>query len=125
MVSTLFRDPQARSSALAALGTLQPQAFGSLNCVETLDSVSNYYLHHQSEVGNHSYIYGAEYKNPLQGEHHYNVPCAVCYASTRETVLMIPAKVSCPTSWTREYYGYIMSARFNHYRSTIECVDKD
>ena len=44
MVSTLFRDPQARSSALAALGTLQPQAFGSLNCIETLDSTSNYYL---------------------------------------------------------------------------------
>ena len=44
MVSTLFRDPQARSSALAALGTLQPRAFGSLNHVETLDSVSNYYI---------------------------------------------------------------------------------
>ena len=44
MVSTLFRDPQAQSSALAALGTLQPQAFGSLNRVETLDSVSNYYI---------------------------------------------------------------------------------
>ena len=43
MVSTLFRDPQALSSALAALGTLQPQAFGSLNRVETLDSASNYY----------------------------------------------------------------------------------
>ena len=40
MVSTLFRDPQAWSSALTALGTLQPQAFGSLNRVETLDSVS-------------------------------------------------------------------------------------
>ena len=44
MVSTLFRDPQARSSALAALGILQPRAFGSLNRVETLDSASNYYL---------------------------------------------------------------------------------
>ena len=44
MVSTLFRDPQARSSALAALGTLQPRPFGSLNRVETLDSVSNYYI---------------------------------------------------------------------------------
>ena len=43
MVSTLFRDPQALSSALAALGTLQPRAFGSLNRVETLDSASNYY----------------------------------------------------------------------------------
>ena len=44
MISTLFRDPQARSSALAALGTLQPRAFGSLNRIETLDSVSNYYV---------------------------------------------------------------------------------
>ena len=41
MVSTLFRDPQARSSAL---GMLQPRAFGSLNRVEILDSSSNYYL---------------------------------------------------------------------------------
>ena len=38
------RDPQARSSALAALGSLQPRAFGSLNRVDPLDSVSNYYL---------------------------------------------------------------------------------
>ena len=44
MVSTLFRDPQARSSALAALGTPQPRAFRSLNRVETLDSTSNYYI---------------------------------------------------------------------------------
>ena len=44
MGSTLFRDPQARSSALAALGMLQPRAFGSLNCVDPLDLVSNYYL---------------------------------------------------------------------------------
>ena len=44
MVSTLFRDPHALSSTLVSLGMLQPQVFGSLNCIETLDSVSNYYL---------------------------------------------------------------------------------
>ena len=44
MGSTLFRDPQARSSALAALGTLQLRALGSLNRVDPLDSVSNYYI---------------------------------------------------------------------------------
>ena len=44
MGSTLFRDPQARSSALAALGTPQPRAFGSLNRVDPLDSASNLYL---------------------------------------------------------------------------------
>ena len=46
MGSTLFRDPQARSSALATLGTLQPRAFRSLNRVDPLDLVSNYYRVH-------------------------------------------------------------------------------
>ena len=45
MGSTLFRDPQTLSSALAVLGMLQPWAFGSLNRVDPLDSVSNYYLY--------------------------------------------------------------------------------
>ena len=44
MGSTLFRDPQARSSTLATLRTLQPRAFGSLNRIDPLDLVSNYYL---------------------------------------------------------------------------------
>ena len=37
MVSTVFIDPQARSGDLASL---QPQAYGFLNSVETLDSTS-------------------------------------------------------------------------------------
>ena len=44
MGSTVFRNPKALSSALAALGTLQPRAFGFLNTVDPLVSVSNYYL---------------------------------------------------------------------------------
>ena len=40
---------------------------------------------------------------PLSAFHDQNVPCAVCYVSTRGTVLMIPAKTICPPSWTREY----------------------
>ena len=44
MVSKLFRDSQAQSSALTdcvtVIRTPQPQAFGSLNRVETLDSLS-------------------------------------------------------------------------------------
>ena len=41
---------------------------------------------------------------------------------------MIPARTSCPTGWTREYYGYLMSQPSlwpNHGRTTFECVDKD
>ena len=54
-------------------------------------------------VRGQSNIYGTEYQAPIQGSHDHNVPCAVCYVSTRETVLMIPAKTSCPASWTREF----------------------
>ena len=37
---------------------------------------------------------------------------------------MIPAKVNCPTSWTREYYGYLMSERYIYHRTMFECVDR-
>ena len=39
-----FSNPQALSSALAALGTLQPWAFGLLNRLVPLVLASNYYL---------------------------------------------------------------------------------
>ena len=79
-----------------------------------------------------SYIYGAEYQiynnvpssaNLLRDD---DVPCAICYVASRETVLMIPGTYICPSNWTREYYGYLMTER-NHEsrkgRTTFECVD--
>ena len=78
-----------------------------------------------------SYIYSAEYRAwgnvpssnfPLDN---HDVPCTVCYVTTRETVLMIPGKYTCPENWTREYYGYLMAERYNHHRSTFECVDAE
>ena len=73
------------------------------------------------------FIYGAEYEatNPLvSGSQNTEVPCAVCYIPTRSTVYMLPAKYTCPTGWTREYYGYLMSEYYGHYRSTFSCVDR-
>ena len=84
-----------------------------------------YTLPYQAGVRDHMYVYGTEYEHPLQGSHNHNVPCAVCAVSTREMVLMIPAKTSCPTSWTREYYGYLMSEYRGRRGSTYECVDED
>ena len=53
-----------------------------------------------------SYLYGAEYEtnNRIFGKttHDYNVPCAVCHVSRKSDKIVIPAKVSCPKSWTRE-----------------------
>ena len=88
-------------------------------------------LKYRGGVQEYAYVHGIEYDGPVQGTQDHNVPCAVCYVSTRPTVYMIPAKASCPPTWTREYYGYIMTEHrgiHNHSirgRSMFECVDKD
>ena len=88
------------------------------------------YLSYQPGVQGYNYVYGTEYKTvggPLQAVHNHNVPCAVCYASTRVAVTMIPAKTQCQSNWTLEYSGYLMSAYLgsNRHPSMYECVDKN
>ena len=77
--------------------------------------------------GNRAFVYGVEYQEPLNSSiHDHNVPCAVCYVPTRATSLMIPAKLTCPTGWTEEYDGYLMSSYFDHASpSTFECIDSN
>ena len=76
-----------------------------------------------------SYMYGAEYEiysnvpSSTLPLHNNDVPCVVCYVSTRETVLMVPGTYICPPNWTREYYGWLMAEHHNHHCSTFECVD--
>ena len=36
---------------------------------------------------------------------------------------MIPGRYTCPPSWTREYYGYLMSEDVEHKRVSYECMD--
>ena len=85
------------------------------------------YLSYQPGHQETAYLYGAEYQihsgQPFVSMHDHNVPCAVCHVSSRVSMLMIPARTSCPSSWTREYYGYLMSERYNHHKSTFECMD--
>ena len=71
-------------------------------------------------------VYSVEYKpsigqpfhahpfHTLPGVYAHNAPCAVCLATSRCSLLMIPAKTSCPAQWTTEYIGYIMSGDQNH-----------
>ena len=86
------------------------------------------YLHYQSEVQGYSYVYGMEYEaysgQPLSAVFNHNAPCAVCYASTRAAVTMIPAKTRFPSTWTLEYSGYVMSAYYNAHTTMYECFDK-
>ena len=72
------------------------------------------------------YMYGAEYEQTnslVANSHDTDIPCAVCYIPTRNAVYMIPAKYECPSGWTREYFGYLMSAHHLYHRSQFSCVD--
>ena len=91
------------------------------------------YLQYAAGVQGLSYVYGVEY-GPAPGQpflvqpnvYGHNVPCAACMAVSRCSLLMIPAKTQCPTSWTTEYVGYLMSGAHDHtLPTTYECVDKD
>ena len=59
----------------------------------------------------------------LMSLHEYNAPCAICFVSTRATAIMVPAKTICPSSWTREYYGYLTANYDGHHRSSYNCLD--
>jgi len=52
-----------------------------------------------------------------------SAPCAVCLAEARSALVMIPARTECPSGWTTEYGGYLMSechgiVHGERYRST-------
>uniref|UniRef100_A0A1X7SUE0 Collagen IV NC1 domain-containing protein n=1 Tax=Amphimedon queenslandica TaxID=400682 RepID=A0A1X7SUE0_AMPQE len=78
----------------------------------------------------YSRIYGTEYEivqNIFSGKHDHNAPCAVCYTSTKSVKLMIPARTSCPSSWTIEYKGYLMTEYYGvltKNNKVYECVDE-
>ena len=76
-----------------------------------------------------SYLYGAEYRSSqgpaFTSMTNHDAPCAVCYAPTRNTKITIPGRISCPPSWTREYYGYLMAEGWATYQKSRVplCVD--
>ena len=110
-----------------AAGSHYSQKGGGSNrlCLPKVPKYSNY----QPGVQDHSPLHGSEYQlqsgSPLPTATDHNVPCAVCCVSTRSAVYVVPAWDYCPSGWTLEYSGYLMSERFNHHRTSFECVDKD
>ena len=40
--------------------------------------------------------------------HDHNMPCTLCLAVGRSTMVMIPSHYECPAEWYKEYDGYIM-----------------
>ena len=88
------------------------------------------YSNYRPGVQGHSPLYGTEYEtqtnSPLSHVYQHNVPCAVC-CNSRSKLFMLPARDECPTTWTLEYSGYLMTTHYagSHYRTMYECVDKD
>ena len=77
----------------------------------------------------YSSMYGTEYEDVngiFPGKHDHNAPCAVCYSSTKTVKLMIPARITCPSSWTIEYKGYLMAEHYGQKKNTVyECFDEN
>ena len=80
---------------------------------------------------NAGYVYGTEYQvntfNPLKKNvHDYEAVCAVCFAKSRGSMLVMPARNDCPSGWTEEYHGYLMTGYYNHKKQRdYLCVDED
>ena len=77
------------------------------------------------------YMYGTEYEvsqysgNPFKRSlHDHEAPCVVCFVKSHGSMLMMPARNDCPSGWTEEYHGYLMTAYHNHGHPTdFICVD--
>ena len=89
-------------------------------------------LYHQEATTanqNFAYLYGAEYEmyngQALTRVFQQNPPCAVCEVMTRSKHLMIPGTYECPSGWTTEYSGWLVSEYRGHKgRTMYVCLDK-
>ncbi|XP_074630062.1 uncharacterized protein LOC141888906 [Acropora palmata] len=96
-------------------------------CLPRNPKYDKYQNGHQSA----GYVYGTEYEvsqyngNPFaRNLHDHDAPCAVCFVQSRGSMLMMPARNDCPSGWTEEYHGYLMTAYHGHrHSSEFICVD--
>ncbi|XP_065070316.1 short-chain collagen C4-like, partial [Rhopilema esculentum] len=88
------------------------------------------YASYSDSIDTSQWIYNIEYKvsafSPFeQPLHHHDAPCAVCLLETRGTKVMIPGRNICPSGWTMEYKGYLLSESYaSKGRTAAVCVDE-
>ena len=75
-------------------------------------------------------LYATEYDSvdspPALGNvFRHDAPCSVCYSPSRSTKITVPGRITCPSSWTKEYHGYLMGADYHAPRGSRSpvCVD--
>ncbi|XP_061178102.1 short-chain collagen C4-like [Saccostrea echinata] len=73
-----------------------------------------------------SHIYGGEYQFSLgKVVIQDDVPCSVCHVKMATSSMMIPAKRSCPTGWSKQYSGILTANSYGYDKSEYLCVDED
>ena len=96
-------------------------------CLHRSPKYDKYQNGHQAA----GYVYGTEYEvsqyngNPFDKNlHNHDAPCAVCFVKSRGSMLMMPARNDCPSGWTKEYHGYLMTTYHgDKHSSEFVCVD--
>ncbi|KAK7095432.1 uncharacterized protein [Littorina saxatilis] len=66
-------------------------------------------------------LYGTEYELTSSHSNH-DVPCSVCLAPKSATI-MVPGTKYCPSGWTRQYYGHLVSNDQSYYATEYVCLD--
>jgi len=81
-------------------------------------------------------LYGVEYElfadNPFSTSNNggqplaeNDAPCVSCYVPTRSTKVMIPARLDCPSGWTKEYGGFLVTSHHGHQNGREHvCLDQ-
>ena len=94
-------------------------------CLPSNPKYDKYKNGHQSA----GYMYGTEYEvNHIFKKNidNHDAPCVVCFVESRGSMLMMPARNDCPSGWTEEYHGYLMTAHYNHKnQKDFICIDED
>ena len=98
-------------------------------CLPRIPKYDKYQNGHQSA----GFVYGAEYEvGQFNGKpfdrnlQDHDAPCAVCFVKSRGSMLMMPARNDCPSGWTEEYHGYLMTEYpFHKHSREFICVDGD
>ena len=119
---------------MRALGIIGGESYGHQGggvnylCLPLNPKYDQYKDGHQAA----GYVYGAEYQisygfNPFKKNiHDHEAPCAVCFVKSRSSTLMMPARNDCPSGWTEEYHGYLMTEYHGHKKQRdFICVDQD
>ncbi|XP_025078329.1 short-chain collagen C4-like [Pomacea canaliculata] len=77
-----------------------------------------------AKPASYSHLGGTEYEVSNRLENNQDALCAVCFVKNRSSNIMIPGTNSCPSGWTTEYTGLLMTGNNAHAGSSeFICVD--